>query len=152
MKKVRKNILRRYNAFIAWGLSIFGIACTNIACEYGTPEATFIVTGKIRSETTGQPIGNIRVILDRDTVYSKPDGSYLASTVDFPMNQTFDLGISDVDNAANGSFQPKDTVVVFEDPEFKNGDNHWYSGETSKTVDIRLADGPPVQPPFRPVP
>ena len=152
MSPFRKKLAKKHNSLIIWILSIFGIACNNIACEYGTPEATFNISGTVRSAESHQPIGHIRVIMDRDTAYSTADGRYSVSVRSFPSSQTFNLGFFDSDGPANGAYQPKDSLVSFVEPEFKNGDNHWYSGETSKVIDIDLPTGSPAQPPFSPAP
>jgi putative lipoprotein (rSAM/lipoprotein system) len=138
MKTVKKRVLRGWNLVIAWVLSLFGVACLPIACEYGTPEAKFIVKGTITSEETQSPVSQIRVIMGRDTAYSDPTGKYEVSTFDYPDSQVFNVNYSDTDGATNGTYSPQDTLIPFENPEFHNGSGSWYKGETEKVVNIKL--------------
>jgi hypothetical protein len=85
--------------------------------EYGTPSAKFIVKGKVESSVTNQPIQNIRV---------------------YPEAQTFPIRFHDIDGNLQGEFNNLDTVVEFKNPQFTNGDGHWYKGETSKEFNIQL--------------
>jgi len=138
MSRIRRSFLRKYNSLIAWSLSVFGIACTNIACEYGTPEGKFIVNGTVQSEEASLPLDHIRVVMGRDTGFSDAAGHYQVSAFDFPTSQSFYLNFTDVDGSINGSFHPKDTLIQFNNPEFHDGNGHWYNGETEKKIDVRL--------------
>ena len=138
MTRIRRSFLRKSNSLIAWVLSVCGIACTNIACEYGTPEAKFTVYGTVKSEETNLPVEHFQVIMRNDTAFSDAVGKYKVSVFDFPTSQSFDLNLKDVDGSDHGEFAPKDTLIQFENPNFKSGDGHWYKGETDKEVNIRL--------------
>jgi putative lipoprotein (rSAM/lipoprotein system) len=138
MGGTKKKIFRRWNAVIAWFLSLCGIACTNIACEYGTPEAKYNLVGTVTSEDTDAPIDHIRIIMGYDTAYSDAAGKYVVSTFEFPVSQTFNVNFSDVDGSINGQFIPRDTVVQYLDPEFHDGSGSWYRGETDQKLNIKL--------------
>ena len=138
MTRIRISLLRKWNWLIAWFLSLCGVACSPITCEYGTPEGKFIVEGSVRSEETQAPIEHIRVIMGRDTAYSDASGHYEVSDINFPTSQSYLVSFSDVDGTANGEFLARDTLVNFTDPEFENGNGHWYDGETKKQVTINL--------------
>jgi putative lipoprotein (rSAM/lipoprotein system) len=140
------KILTNYNYVIAFLLSLLGVggACTMGGCEYGspaeeygTPTATFKVTGTVASESNVK-IPNIRVVMQFDTAYTDAQGKYNVEVMEFPTDQSFLVKYEDADGTANGSFQSKDSTVVFQNPHFVNGDGHWNQGETSKVVDVKL--------------
>jgi putative lipoprotein (rSAM/lipoprotein system) len=138
MAKVKRGVLRGWNVVIAWVLGLFGVACSPFAAEYGTPQGKFIVNGTVQSEDTHLPVNHIRVIMERDTAYSDDSGKYRVETLEFPTTQTFNVNFTDIDGTSNGTYQSKDTLVVFDNPNFKHGDGHWYNGETDKKVDVKL--------------
>ena len=108
------------------------------AVEYGTPSAKFIVNGKIISGSTGDPIENIKVIMQRDTSFSDAQGIYqVMDEYGFPGDKTYSIQFLDLDGALNGEFQNLDTLVEFVDPQYVNGSG-WYSGETSQEFDIQM--------------
>lgn len=139
------KLLVKHNKFIAFLLSVIGIggACSFGGCaygtpvEYGTPTATYKVIGKVSTEEDSK-IKGIRVIMRNDTAHTDVDGKFQVQTVDFPTDVDFDIEFDDIDGALNGSFQSLDTIVSFVNPEFENGDGHWYQGETSKEFNVKL--------------
>lgn len=144
---MKRKLLERNNKFIAFLLSILGIggACSFGGCEYGTmveygtPNATYKISGKVTSkESTG--IRGIQVILQNDTAHTNENGQYNVQTNDFPGNKDFVIEVNDVDGESNGNYQSMDTIVSFIDPEFKNPEGNWYRGETTKEVNIELKD------------
>jgi putative lipoprotein (rSAM/lipoprotein system) len=107
--------------------------------EYGTPNAKFIVNGTVTSAETEEPIRNIRVIMKYDTAFTDNEGNYeVTDKGAFPTDQTYSIQFQDFDIESNGSFNDKDTVVEFKNPEFSHGDGHWYEGETTREFDIKL--------------
>ena len=142
------KLIDKHNKFIAFLLSVIGIggACTfggcaygvgPIAPEYGVPSATFKVIGKV-SSVDGSKIKGVRVILQNDTAHTDIDGKFNVQANDFPEDKDFDIEFDDTDGELNGAFNSLDTIVSFVDPEFKNGDDHWYAGETSKEFNVKL--------------
>ena len=142
------KLLEKHNKFIAFLLSVIGIggACSfggfaygvgPIAPEYGVPSATFKVIGKV-SSVDGNKIKGIRVILQNDTAHTDIDGKFHVQANDFPEDKDFDIEFDDIDAELNGDFQSLDTIVSFVDPEFKNGDKHWFAGETTKEFNVNL--------------
>jgi putative lipoprotein (rSAM/lipoprotein system) len=135
------------NALISGCLTLLGFSCdlVNPRVEYGTPNAKFIVNGTVTSVETEEPVENIRVIMKNDsimksdTAYTDNEGKY--EVVDegaFPTNQTYTIQFQDFDLESNGAFNDKDTLVEFKDPEFSHGNGHWYEGETTKELEIKL--------------
>ena len=139
------KLLEKHNKLIAFLLSVIGIggACSFGGCaygtpvEYGTPTATFKVSGKVNSEEEAN-IKGIRVIMFDDTAYTSEEGKFQVQTVNFPADVDLDIEFDDTDGELNGAFQSLYTIVSFVDPEFKNGDGHWYAGETSKEFNVKL--------------
>ena len=129
------------NALISGCLTLLGFSCdlANPMDEYGTPNAKFIVNGTVRSAENEEAVKNIRVIMKNDTSFTDNEGKY--EVVDegaFPTDQTYTIQFQDFDNESNGAFMDKDTLVEFKNPEFSHGDGHWYEGETTKELDIKL--------------
>ena len=150
MKKLKIHLLKRHNKLIGMMLSLlgFGAACTLPACEYGppaveygTPHATFIVKGEVKSETSSSAIPNIRVVMNYDTAYTDASGKYQVETSDFPDDQAYLVEFRDVDGTDNGSYQPLDSIVEFVDPEFTDGTGSWDAGKTEKEVNIKMKSG-----------
>jgi putative lipoprotein (rSAM/lipoprotein system) len=147
MKLMKNRILKYQNKIIAFFISILGIggACTFGGCEYGTiaeygtPNATFVVRGKVMNED-GANISNIRVVMYQDSTLTNTNGQYEVETVDFPTVREFQIRFEDIDGAVNNEYQKLDTVVVFVDPEFQGADGSWYHGETSKEFNVKLKE------------
>lgn len=138
MTRIKRSFLLRWNAVIAWFLSLWGVACSPITCEYGTPEGKFIVDGTVQSEEAHAPIENIRVIMGRDTVFSDASGHFEVTDVNFPTSQSYLVNFADVDGTVHGEFLARDTLIDFTDPEFEGGDGDWYQGETKKQITVNL--------------
>ncbi len=133
--------LHSVNALISGCLTLLGFSCdlVNPRVEYGTPNAEFIVNGTITSAETEEAVQNIRVIMNNDTAYSDDNGSYeVTDKGAFPTDQTYTIQFQDIDNELNGSFDDKDSIVEFKNPEFSHGDGHWYEGTATKEFDIKL--------------
>lgn len=144
MKKAKTKFYKTSNAIIFGLLALLGFATScekgpNTIAEYGTPSAKFIVKGKVDSKETNTPIKNVRVIMNSDTSFSDSEGRYqVIENYGFPTNQTFQIKFQDIDGLINGDYEDIDTVVEFANPQFVNGDGHWYEGETSKEFNVKL--------------
>ena len=139
---MKLKIAKTYNRFIAFLLWLLGIGSTAAlnGCiggyEYGSPHADFKINGMVTNQDN-EKIPGIKVKVDYDSTYTDSDGKYNISVEAFPKDQNFYIQFSDIDGGENGNYQTLDTVVVFVDPEFKNGEG-WYEGETSKEFDVKL--------------
>lgn len=144
MKKVKIKFFKTYNAIIAGLIGLLGFSsCDKIGggdpvVEYGTPSAKFIVNGKVIASDSKEGIENIRVVIPGDTTKTDSEGKYQIHVNGFPEDQKFNIEFQDIDGALNGDFQNLDTVVEFKDPDFTDGDGHWYKGESSKELNIEL--------------
>lgn len=145
LKKAHFKFLKTHNVIIAAFLSLLGFASScekinpDIQVEYGSPSAKFIINGKIESADSNKPIENIRVIIQRDTAMSDSEGKYqVINTWSFPTAQSFNIKFQDIDGISNGEYQNLDTIVEFKNPQFKNGDGHWYSGEATTDFNVKL--------------
>ena len=141
MKRFLNRILRTYNFILTATIAVLGfsVSCeSNLKSEYGTPNAKFIVNGKVESSLNNSPIRNIRVIIQNDTTFTDESGNYSAFDRNFPASQTFDISFHDIDSTENGAFVNKDTTVAFINPKFTKGDGHWYNGETSTELNVKL--------------
>lgn len=142
MKLAKIKILTSFNAIIALLLAVLGFntSCDNLGrVEYGTPSARFIVSGKVKSAETNLPAQNIRVIMNRDTVYTNAMGEYeVTDKHAFPQDQTYNIKFRDIRNEPLKQYSDLDTLVVFKDPKFTSGGIGWYAGETKKDLDVKL--------------
>lgn len=105
---------------------------------YGTPTAKFIIKGTVASLESDKPVEAIRVYLPGDTTKTDAGGNYTLIMNGFPKDQSISISFQDIDGTLNGEFENSDTTAVFKDPEYINGDGHWYRGETSKELNIKL--------------
>jgi putative lipoprotein (rSAM/lipoprotein system) len=149
MNKLKAFVFKKSNALISILLSMlgFGAACSLNSCEYGTmfveygtPHATFIVNGNVKSDNTSSDLPNIRVVMDYDTSYTDASGNYQVKNIEFPHDQVFLLEMKDIDGEANGEYQALDTIVEFISPKFSGGSDGWDQGETEKEINVKLKD------------
>ena len=144
MKKVELRFLKFYNLIILGLLTILGFTSScekndpDLMSEYGTPSAKFIVNGTIESIDSNTPIENIQVIMQGNTAITDSKGKYQVAEVGSPRDQSYIIQLQDIDGVSNGDYENLDTIVQFMDPQFINGDNNWYEGETSKELNIKL--------------
>lgn len=138
--KLTKTIAIRLNGLLLFviGLLGFSVACVKESpCLYGTPSADFVINGVVKNQAN-QPISNIKVVMSYDSIYTDVSGKFILKNRTFPANQTFNVKLRDIDGAANGSYQDKDTTIVFNNNSYTNGDGHWYSGKVEQSVEIKL--------------
>ncbi len=142
MKRIKIGILKKYNGLISIILALLGYstACEPGTEEYGVPHASFIVKGNVKSETSDKTISNIRIVMNYDTSYTNDEGNYHIQNTDFPDSQSYHIEFNDIDGETNGAYQPLDTIVEFNNPEFSGGNDNWDSGETEKEVNVKLKD------------
>jgi len=146
--KIKKQWFAFQNKSIRYLISFLGIGSAVIfngcmygspVVEYGTPSAVFKVTGKVTSKA-GEDIQGIKVVVERGGV-TRTDGFgiYKTDISDFPEDQEYKVQFMDDDGAQNGGeFVTLDTVVKFTDPKFEDGDGEWFSGFTSKELNVKL--------------
>lgn len=142
---------RKRNFWLA-ALGLLGFqSCSPVTAEYGTPSATFKVNGNVINAQTEQPIADIKVLMKRkfefsdtafvaqvDSATTDENGAFNLKYTDIPEKPEFIIQIVDADDEKNGLFEDHDTIVSFENPKFENGNNKWYEGEVSKTLEIKL--------------
>ena len=139
-QRLTRNWIKKYNSllYVLIGILGFSVACTKGSpVEYGTPSADFIINGVIENQAS-QPIPNIKVVARWDSTYTAIDGKFSLKNRVMPSDQNFLVKLSDIDGAANGNYQNKDTTISFTNNTFTNGDGHWYSGKVEKSVVIKL--------------
>ena len=106
--KLKRNWARK----IIGGLSFTSAMFIFQAC-YGTPqdfEPDLLIEGKVKSQSTGLPIKGIRVSVagEGQNLLTDETGSFSFYTL---MKDSITLRFEDIDNAQNGSFAAKDTVL-----------------------------------------
>ena len=149
MKIIGNKFLTSYNVILTALMALLGFAtsCERFGgTEYGVPHASFIVKGKIVSAESNNPVPNIKVRMQidslsvqHDSAYSDSKGNYqVVDAFGFPISHSYLITFTDIDGAANGEFQTLDTVVEFKDPVYTGGDGHWNSGETQKEFNVVL--------------
>jgi putative lipoprotein (rSAM/lipoprotein system) len=147
MKKIGRKFILINNSIITVLLTLlgFGTSCEKIGgggggtqSMYGTPSAKFIIKGNVVSLESDEPVRDFKVFITGDTSKTDADGNYTLATGGFPKEQSINISFQDIDSTLNGEFEDLDTTAVFKDPKYINGDGHWYRGETSKELIIKL--------------
>jgi putative lipoprotein (rSAM/lipoprotein system) len=117
-----------------------------VVAEYGMPYADYRITGSIKASDTFLGIEGVKVSLRdtgcacvaRDSALTDSAGAYALEFGGYPGQSTWSLTATDVDDAANGSFAPKDSIVSIPQSDLTGGDGSWYSGRGEKNVDLNL--------------
>jgi putative lipoprotein (rSAM/lipoprotein system) len=152
MKQYRIKWLKIYNKFIVLMLSSLGFltSCFQPApkygappdivspAKYGTPQAKFILKGKVLSEKNNKSIAHIRVRQDNDTVYTDNDGKFIIEKTTEPYDNLMEIKLDDIDGKTNGAFKSLNMEVNFKDTPFAGGTSEWDQGEAIKEIDIKL--------------
>ena len=145
MKKIERKFNFFCNSIIAGILALLGFTTScerdgsgGIIDMYGTPSAKFIINGKVESLESDKPIPDIKVFISGDTSKTDADGNYTLAFSGFPVDQSVNISFQDIDSTFNGEFDDLDTIAVFKDQKYINGEGSWYRGETSKELNIKL--------------
>lgn len=126
-------------------LGVFGIG-TAAACglgrvEYGTPYATFTVSGKVTDAAQNPVPGIVVTAVDKSASgQTASDGSfYLTGRSDYDFEHV-QIAFSDIDGEENGGQFGTVTqeVLLTKTGEPDKDDSSWYSGEYSGSVDVTL--------------
>jgi len=120
---------------------------------YGTPHASFIITGKVESAATNTLIPEIIVemrevgnsqdgqsdsILVATSFSSSWSGSYYLLDTNTPDDKTYRVKFIDIDGPLNGEYETLDTTVVFTKPKFTGGDGSWNYGYIDQDLNVKL--------------
>ena len=119
-----------------------------LACEYGVPEATYTVKGKV-TDSNQHPVAGIEVRIgnnsfdNNDYSYSNEtltddNGRYEISTYHFPNIDTMYVQFRDIDSTANGHYADTVVTVLFKDAEFSGASGNWNYGSATVTKDVQL--------------
>ncbi len=151
-KLMKNKTLKKSIWYYLLGMLGFQSCVSFGGAEYGVPQATFNINGVVNSHKTEQPIADIKVLMQKyheysdtsfvasvDSAFTNEKGEFALSFIDFPAEQEYILQFIDVDGEANGSYAAKDTSVVFNDPQYTGGDKSWYSGEVTKSIEVKLS-------------
>lgn len=147
MKYLLLSIVRSWGKFLLGILSLTGIL-TNCDSSrplsmYGSPYARYKISGKITSESSGNPIANILLrVKDNqytiDSIYTDAAGNYVSNLTSFPNNKQWTLMATDEDGIVNGSFYEKDSLLNIPLSSLTGGDQEWYSGKAEVEVNLKL--------------
>jgi len=118
--------------------------------EYGTPNISFQVKGRVRAEN-GANVKGIRVTTKlnrsswdgRDTVYTDAEGKYttkkLRGFTEKYLKESLVVTFEDVDGVANGGVFEKDSLKGTEATVLqKEKGSRWYEGDFEVTADKKL--------------
>lgn len=138
---MKKIVLKAYGKILTFLLTLFGI--TNcVSVEYGTPDADFIIRGKVKDAETFQSIPKIGIIRSLgyseeyfDTTYTNASGEYEFKYGGFP---EFDGEImviaKDLDGEENGLYKADTLKIRFTNKDLvKKGKGEWYQGVYEKS-------------------
>ncbi len=142
---MKKNILAGINALIAILMGMLGVSCHIGYNEYGTPYATFEMSGTVTDEQE-QPLENIQVVHQDgwrngndptrwrdcpDTLYTDADGKFYRHYSGYFPLECQKLVVNDTTGVyASDSI---DTTVTY-----SGGDHHWYRGKGELKADFVL--------------
>jgi putative lipoprotein (rSAM/lipoprotein system) len=156
-----KKTLFFYSKIIAGLLVLLGFTTScDKRVEYGTPNADYVVKGKVIDKNTRQPIKNILVSFweeprivpmygviptpyqQKPSTYTDENGNYVLRW-DGVLPNAFDdmdsIAIQDIDGIENGGFFNWEVMGVdFSTAQQTKPTNQWYQGEFTITKDIEL--------------
>lgn len=164
MKKLNRKLIRGTNWALAGLLSLLGFSgCSDnddggLVAEYGTPMASFIVTGKVM-DTDGKALEGIQVVVPtvdhcqvstsgviydkpviteevRDTLYSKSNGEFEYKYSGFPAD-TVRIHMKFEDILTEPRYSSDSTSVSFSPKDLKGGER-WYRGRSEKNIEVKL--------------
>jgi hypothetical protein len=114
--------------------------------EYGSPSASYKISGKIvaNEDGGGQAIKGLRISLNysgesglypiMNPVYTLPDGQFLLDDRSGLALGSLVLLVEDVDGAENGSFASHTQNITFSSSDFTGGDGRWFEGYAVRNV------------------
>lgn len=138
--KIRYLKLKNWLYITLAGLLGVNLSCTEdpMACEYGTPEATYRILGQVTDEE-GMPIEGIQVEMyygSKDT--TDGNGAYYVSRRVIPPYDTMTVECCDIDGTVNGLYADTSVVVSFREAPYIGGDGDWYSGTATVVKNVEL--------------
>ncbi|MEA4935818.1 MAG: radical SAM-associated putative lipoprotein [Paludibacter sp.] len=158
MKK-NKSLIKTLNWVLAGLLAILGFSNCEPRVEYGTPNASYTVKGKVVNKEDLKPIKGIRIgyglypgpvlmygVIPAPYTQLAADSSNI--TGDYKLTQKFYAGdipenetpvyVQDVDGNENGLFRDTVINVNFDNATRSGKRTDWYEGELSIELDIEL--------------
>ncbi len=158
--KIKKNLIRLANIFLASLLAIFGFSnCEDVRMEYGVPNADYNLKGKVTDKSDSKPIKGIKVMFypfpQAIAEYGVIPYSYRtfnADTTDingnFNLNENFSIGeiqgdtipvyVQDIDGEENGLYQDTIIKVDVKNAVRSGKRTDWYDGKFSVEKNIEL--------------
>jgi putative lipoprotein (rSAM/lipoprotein system) len=142
--KTRSPFRRPLSKILMLILGVLGFA---VSCrhedEYGTPMADYVLQGTVRSKTDSSLLPDIKVSMFQNTVQTNNNGYYEVSvTGAIAEAKSYNVSFQDTDTLNHGNFREKDTVINFPGTHYTGGDDEWYEGKETQTMDIFLEPKP----------
>lgn len=106
---------------------------------YGTPSADFVVSGKV-TNSANAPIPDIQVSIQREETKTDAQGNYVLKNSGFSFPGDLEIKFTDIDAELNGSYETKEVIEEVESSDYVGGDESWYSGKVTKTVNVELVE------------
>lgn len=147
MKKFYRSFIKGTNWALAGLMGLLGFACSDDShmAEYGTPLATYKISGYVTNEK-GEAVPDIKieaVTSDRvadSPVLSSGSGHYSVVAASIGRSEQVDLFVSDIDKEANGLYQNDTIRVVINSEDYYFEGDGWNRGEAAKQVNIVLKE------------
>ena len=142
---MKLKYLKLRHWLIAVGAAALGmnVGCERtMMCEYGTPEATYHVKGRVTAPD-GTPVPGIEVSQNWGAESRHPfdttdaQGNFKTTVRSFP-GEPIQLTFTDIDSTENGSYLDTTVHVATRDVPLSGGDGHWYRGEGTVNVNVTL--------------
>lgn len=141
---MKTKLYKTIDKLLTYLLGVLGLsACDSLICEYGSPHATYQITGKVTDKSTGKAIPNIQITFSHscDTIYTDNKGEYGYGINGFIAYDTLEIKAEDIDGAANGGMFASDSaqVIFTEADKTSEGNSNWDKGSYAKTINFTLA-------------
>ena len=137
-------------SFLSALLSLLNYSCVEDEdevedVEYGTPHATFRLSGLV-SDEFGNPLGGVLVRNNysgdslgwlSDTILTDSTGKYFYVNYEC-VRTTMDGDYIFSFVGDTNRFEPLDTLIPYENVKYKGGDGNWYKGAAEMTLNVTL--------------
>lgn len=149
MKIIYRAFIKGTNWALAGIMGLFGFTCCDEpADEYGTPHATYKISGRVMNKS-GEAIPGIQIELE-ETLYSgyaaitcsDSKGEYEIERETVGRTDKMRLIASDIDEEENGLYRNDTIQVLIEDKDYYDKGKGWNVGKANKRVDIVLENKP----------
>ena len=158
-KAMKEKLIRLFGKLLALlGFAAVGTSCEEMMrVEYGSPYATFEISGKLVDKETKEPVSGIVIVYGKEYYYIDEDGnearrfygegSHVADFSDFWLHGRTDvpedpakliLKLTDYDSKANGHYKDTTYTIDLERTGEPDPEENWCVGVYGAEVTLEL--------------